>query len=413
MENERKRILSMVEKGTITASEALTLLEALEKEPKKESSSSYSTQEESKTSSQTHQQSGSSYSERHQEQKRSKKTDFPFNFEELFGGSKTGGSKSSAEKTKKSVNQSTEKLMDFMQTAFDKVKGMDLEFNMGPSLEFKHVFESENTELLDIEVSIANGKVTIRPWDEDFVRAECDVKVYRSEDQQKAVNQLKEQVVFETKFKKLRYLSDLKMIKLDTVLYVPKANYDRWDIRLFNGKFHGDGGNVNKVKVKTANGKIELSNMLVEKAELETANGGIEVTNARADYIDVDSVNGKVILEGAIDAVDAQSVNGKITVTTTSTTARKIDASTLAGAIEITVPDELSLDGTLKSNFGKFHVDFNDMDHVEEREEMMQRKLHFTRNREHASKLLLEADAKTGTISIHSSKGKSETKSDV
>ncbi|WP_404404772.1 DUF4097 family beta strand repeat-containing protein [Jeotgalibacillus malaysiensis] len=417
MENERKRILSMVEKGTITATEALTLLEALEKDGSKSTGDSASSAHKDTTYEQqsrsSHKTSSESHSQSHSESG-SQKKEFPFNLDEmindLFGTIEKKATEYKTEQTKKtSRQQQKDKLTDFVQTAFDKVKGLDLEFNMGPSLEFKHVFESEKAELIDIETSISNGKLTIRPWDEDFVRAECNVKVFRSDDELKAKQQLKDSVIFNTNFKKLRFVSDLKMMSLDTVLYVPKASYERWDIRLFNGKFQAEGGNVNKIKVRTANGKIELSNMLVEKAELETANGGINVENTRADLIEAESVNGKVNVEGALDEIDAQSVNGKIVCSTSSSSARRIEAKSLAGPIEINVPDSVSLDGTLRTNFGKLKVDFHEMDHLEEREEMMQRRLNFRKDRESASKLYITADAKTGSVTVKSYSKKNET----
>ncbi|MGD7043387.1 DUF4097 family beta strand repeat-containing protein [Jeotgalibacillus proteolyticus] len=396
MENERKRILNMVEKGTITATEALTLLEALEKQPNSSQSSSSaasSTSSSHTTSSHsTTGQTGSSSKDSYKD--RPKKKEFPFNLEDIFQ------TNSGRQTRNDSSSQSTDRIMDFVQNAFEKVKGMDLEFNMGPSLEFRHQFEVQENELQDIEISVANGKVEIKPWDENYVKAECDVKVYRSDDEAKAKNQIRESVVFNAQYKKLRFISDLKMIKLDTVIYVPRNSYDRWDIRLFNGKFHGDSANVNKIKVKTANGKIELANMLIERGELETANGGIEVKNTRADLIDAESVNGKVSIEGAVDEMDVQSLNGNIICRTSSTSARKIEAKTLAGSINLFVPNDASLDGTLKSNFGRFDINHREMDHVEEREELMQRKLHFTREKNDGSKLYLFADAKTGAVSV-------------
>ncbi|MBM7580091.1 DUF4097 family beta strand repeat-containing protein [Jeotgalibacillus terrae] len=423
MENERQRILSMVEKGTITASEALTLLEALEKDGSAKASADSRTSSESTTSSSTstHQEKTYEQQSRSSDQSReytdsgsSQKKEFPFNLDEmindLFGTIEKKSKEFKTEQNKKNTRQQQkDKLTDFVQTAFEKVKGLDLEFNMGPSLEFKHVFESEKAELIDLEASISNGKLTIRPWDEDFVRAECNVKVFRSDDEFKAKQQLKDSVIFNTNFKKLRFVSDLKMMSLDTVLYVPKANFERWDIRLFNGKFQAEGGNVNKVKVRTANGKIELSNMLIEKAELETANGGINVENTRADLIEAESVNGKVNVEGALDEIDAQSVNGKIVCSTSSSSARRIEAKSLAGPIEINVPETVSLDGTLRTNFGKLRVDFDQMDHVEEREEMMQRRLNFRKDREGASKLYITADAKTGAVTVKSYSKNRET----
>ncbi|KIL42939.1 DUF4097 family beta strand repeat-containing protein [Jeotgalibacillus campisalis] len=393
MENERKRILNMVEKGTITATDALTLLEALEKQPKSSQSSSHATSSTSHTTS--HSTGGyTSSSSTSSNQERPKKKEFPFNLEDIF-------QTNSHKQTKNdSSSQSTDRIMDFVQNAFDKVKGMDLEFNMGPSLEFKHQFEVHENELQDLEISVANGKVVVQPWDEDYVKAECDVKVYRSDDEPKAKKQILDSVIFKVQYNKLRFISDLKMIKLDTILYVPRNSYDRWDIRLFNGKFHGESANVNTVKVKTANGKVELSNMLIERAELETANGGIDVKNTRADLIDAESVNGKVSIEGAVDEIDAQSLNGNIVCRTSSTTARKIEAKTLAGSISLYVPDNVSLDGTLKSNFGRFDINHREMDHVEEREELMQRKLHFTRDKNDGSTLYLFADAKTGAVSV-------------
>jgi len=62
----------------------------------------------------------------------------------------------------------------------------------------------------------------------------------------------------------------------------------------------------------------------------------------------------------------------------------------------------------LKSNFGRFDVNHHDMDHIEEREELMQRKLHFTREKSGDTKLFLFADAKTGAVSVKPYEAKKE-----
>ncbi|MEW9502124.1 DUF4097 family beta strand repeat-containing protein [Jeotgalibacillus marinus] len=397
MGNERKRILSMVENGKITTKEALTLLESLEKEPIQNQSDSGTLETYSST-----QPSSSGHSSTPFSNEKRSKNEFPFNFDEIF-------QQKSSNKNPKSGGNSTDRIMDFFQNAFEKVKDIDIEFNMSPSLEFTHTFQAQATELLDVEVNVANGNVTIYPWDEDYVKAECNVKVYRSDDETKARHQLLESVIFDTQFKKLRFISDLKMTKLDTVLYVPKGSYERWDIRLFSGKFQSESANVDKVKVKTAIGKIELSNMLIERGELEAANGGIDVSNTRADSIDAESVNGKISVEGAIDEMEVQSVSGNIKCSTSSSSARKIEAKTIAGSISIFVPDSAGLDGILKSNFGRFDLNHRDMDHVEEREELMQRRIRFTRKRPKGTKLFLLADAKTGAVSVKPLESKKES----
>ena len=63
----------------------------------------------------------------------------------------------------------------------------------------------------------------------------------------------------------LRFFSRQKWIKLETVIHVPDKEYDKVDIRLFNGGIGGANLNVKQFKMKTANGKITLDNMNGER----------------------------------------------------------------------------------------------------------------------------------------------------
>jgi DUF4097 and DUF4098 domain-containing protein YvlB len=158
---ERKRILDMVKEGKLTVDEALNLLELLE--------------------------SGS--------QKQAGELSTSVQFEEA----------KKEETVNQKVHSAKDKLFDFVDTAFKKIKDFDLDLNFGQSVEVSHIFHHTDVFLKDMDIDVANGSVKIVPWDQKDVRIECEAKVYRVENQDKARQNFLKDVLFTIEGGKLRF----------------------------------------------------------------------------------------------------------------------------------------------------------------------------------------------------------------
>ena len=224
MKEERKRILNMVQEGKLTVDEALILIEELEKS--------------SKVMEEKHEQLVGDLSTFVQ-------------FEE-----------SKKEKSSHDQHQSTkDRIFDFVDAAVKKLKDLDLDFHFGKHLDLSHIFQQTDTNVKQIDIDIANGNVTMIPWDQKDIRVECMAQVYRFDTMEEAKKNFLKEVSFEVEGDILRFSSRQKWIKLETVIHVPDKEYDKADIRLFNGGIGGANLKVKQFKMKTANGKIALDNM--------------------------------------------------------------------------------------------------------------------------------------------------------
>ncbi|WP_064093038.1 DUF4097 family beta strand repeat-containing protein [Rossellomorea aquimaris] len=362
MNEERKRILDMVEKGTLTAQEALTLLEALDKKPD-------SSQEKSK--------------------------DFLDEFVSIFQDEKKSDKDGSYE-----TGKPKDKLLDFMNTALNKIKNFDFDFQWNQSVELSHVFQQANTNFEKIDIDVANGKVELIPWDGEEVRVECSAKVYRTEDREEARKQFMENTSFAVDGDTMYYSTQLKWMKVDSKLYIPKHHYKRISIRLFNGGLIANHLNVEDLRAKAANGKIRIDHLAAKKAEIETSNGAISILNVKAERVEAESINGKVHVEGDVLYSDVQSLNGNIVCALTGEKADTLHAKTVTGNVDLFVPENINIAGEAKSNLGGFKLELQGIDVLEEKNDVVQKHIRFNRKTDSLEKLHLFAETKTGSVLI-------------
>lgn len=365
MKEERKRILKMVEDGKLTVDEALSLLEELEKSTKT------------------------------MEQKQ----------EQLVNELSTVVQNDSGNTKKESKSQQTfhstkDKLFDFVDTAIKKIKDFDLDLNFGNHIDISHIFQQTEPNVKYIDIDVANGNVRVLPWDQKDVRVECEAQVFKGQTQEEAKEHFLKEITFEVREDRLYFLTNQKWIKLDTVVYIPEADYEQMEIRLFNGAIEGKDVSVKKVKVKTANGKITMDGIRGDEVEAETANGAIHFTRCKVADIEAETLNGAIKLQGDLRKAELQSFNGNIQCTLEDPNCEIIDAKTTTGAIEITVPAVVAVNGELKSNLGNFKVDLDSIQIVEEKSELIQKTMIFKSEKDTTDILRVYADTKTGSIAV-------------
>lgn len=369
MKEERKRILKMVEEGKLSVDEALMLMEELEK------------------AQQTMEQK--------QEQiihELSTAVQFEEAKKEDSGGAKYQSTK--------------EKIFEFVDSALKKLKDFDFDFNFGQSVEISHIFHHGDAILKDMDIDVANGSVKIAAWDQPDVRIECQAKVYRVENQDQARQNFLRDITFMVENQRLRFLTQQKWMKVDAVIFVPRAQYDHVRIRIFNGPITGSGLETGDLRVKTANGKIMLEQVHGKRAEVETANGKIDFLQSRFDEVEAETINGAIKLEGDFKKAEAEAFNGNITCNLSGNRCEWLHAKTTTGAIDLFVPEGLPVNGELKTNLGGFNLKLVGVQILEEKSEMVQKSLRF-QSINHPDKMLkIYADSKSGSITLNKSTDK-------
>lgn len=363
MNEEKKRILKMVEEGKVSAEEAFSLLQELEK------------------ASQT------------AEQKQAEIV------QELSTAVKFDEAKK--EETVHQKFQSTkEKIFEFMDSALKKLKDFDLDFNFGQSIEISHIFHQGDVFLKEMDFDLANGSLKLVPWSQNDVRIECQAKVYRVDNQDQARQNFLKDINFSVEGDKLRFTTQQKWMKVDAIAYVPQKQYEKMRLRIFNGPIQGEKLDVGNLRVKTANGKIDLSQVTGKKLEAETANGKIKIRQSQVDALEAETINGTIKLDGDFRSVETQSFNGNLTANVNGTRCQSISARATTGSIDIYVPEGNSVNGELKSNLGGFNILLDGIHITEEKNEVIQKLLRFQSINKTDSALTVIAETKTGSISV-------------
>ncbi|MFS0783632.1 DUF4097 family beta strand repeat-containing protein [Bacillus sp. 1P06AnD] len=360
MNEEKKRILKLVEEGKITSSEALTLLELLEQEQKQ--------------------------TEHKEKEIMNDVSTFVILDEE----------EKEDQKAQKKVSSAKDMILDFVDNVFNKVKDLDLNFSK--SIEISHIFHQTNTVFNEINIEVANGNMEFIIWDQPDVKVEVEAKVYRTEDMTEARKILLEEISFDIKDGKLYYIVGQKWMRVHTKMFLPKETYEKLKVRLFNGSITGEQLDVKQIKAKTANGKIAFTHLEGEEVDLDTANGNIDIQDFSVDTISCETLNGVIKSSGMFGKAEYETFNGGIFIDHFDEKASYIRAKSTTGSIKIIVPDVVRATGEVRANLGGLNVKMDGMNIVEEKTEVIQKILKF-KNNEQAT-LDIFADSKTGSITL-------------
>ncbi|MBB6445109.1 DUF4097 family beta strand repeat-containing protein [Bacillus benzoevorans] len=370
MNEQRKRILKMVEEGKLTVDEALVLLAELDK-------------------------STVSMEAKQDNLIKELSTFVQFDEKQKEGQKDTGW---------QGKNHSTkDKFFDFVDMAVKKLKDFDLDLNFGKHIEISHIFQQTDAFIKKMDIDVANGNITVIPWDQKDVRVECQVRVYRVDNQEQARMNFLKDVMFAIEGDCLRFSTGQKWMKLNAVLYIPQTDYEKIKIRMFNGNIDSRQLDVKKFRVKTANGKILMDEIKSSIIEAETANGAISFNNCVAADMEAETINGAITINGDFRKVELQSFNGDVECKVFGNRCEWIDAKTTTGGILLAVPEGAAVNGELKSNLGNFKVDVEGIQIVEEKSELIQKNLTFKSVKDAPNKIHLFADSKTGVIKISKS----------
>lgn len=385
MQNERQRILELVEKGTISAQEAITLLEALEQPGK---STQHVMNDVSKETQSFSNEKEPLFEEKSKDGDK-KKDDFMKYFQDEM------------QDFRKDLTQIGSLFMDMMNTAVKKVKEFDVASPFGDKIEFTHTEEVVAANVDNIIVELPNGNFSLESSEGETIQVICKVKApLMNESEEETRNHFLEQFVVKEEEQSLRILSQLKLVQVNVKVLVPKDKLEKLSVRLMNGSVSLQDTEFEELKVKTLNGAIKGTKFNFGKAEVDSSNGSIELTNVRGKDLEAETLNGRVYLDGALDEVEAKSVNGHVVVTTCSTNSSKIKAQTVAGAVELYVPRTISLSGKVVTNFGKVDVGIQDVSKMESQDQFLSKVVRFDKEVENANRLFIEGESKTGAVLV-------------
>ncbi|MEB1808830.1 MAG: DUF4097 domain-containing protein [Bacillaceae bacterium] len=364
---ERKMILKMIEDGKITAEEGLKLLNALQQDEPKEMKEKKATEEKQQTAL-------------------SERVDWD--------------SKRQSRRTYRQTSGASI-LTGFIENAIQKIKDLDLDFNFGPYVEIEHIFHHKHFTGKELDFSLENGSVTLIPWEEQDIRVECKAKVYRARDAEEGRQTFLQETVFEGREDRVKFYSKVKTIKIQATCYIPREYYNSIKVYTFNGHIKGENLQGGKLETKVVNGSVQLSDVESKKLYAETVNGPVDISASHNEWCEVKTMNGAITLEGKNIDVSVETVNGAIRYRLDEVAEPcYADLKATTGSIDVSLPDDLRVEGKLETNVGGFTCDLNGLEIVEEKKDFVQKTLSFIANKECSPRFKLEAETNTGSIQI-------------
>ncbi len=375
-------ILRMLDEGRITSSEAIDLLKAIGEntdDVEQQAKAEEPTKQEVKTSATQKQ-----------------------------GYQDQTYSKTEQQKTEQKTNQSTsskvESTISRFSSLFDRVvnklKESDFDFNFGQSIEVDHVFQENEVDISKIRAQITNGGIKLHPWEEQSVRVECAASVFRTQSVEEAKSYFMKNVHFTTENGQLQLMVDENRMKVHADVYVPAKQYEEIHLRTSNGAISLEELKTKSMTIRTSNGAVSLDRVKGDSLTSSTSNGKIKLENSEWDKVDLETLNGAIRLNGKYEKVEAETLNGSITFILDEALPGEASFKTVAGKIELLVPDSLRINGNLKATIGNLNCYLDKVKVHKESKDVVQKRMEFIANEEAENTYKIEAEAKTGSISI-------------
>lgn len=383
MQDERKRILDLVEKGVISATEALDLLEKIEAEKRaaEQPQQPFTTKEkQEKEHASNDKEEPFSFEEEKSEKQQSDKTDQEF-IDEL----------------KKDFTQFSSKFMDMFTTAVTKVREFDF---TGEKRQFTKRYDLGSETIQNVSAKVPNGSFEIVESSTGDAYVEVEVVptlLVRSEDVEADFEGM---FTAENDHGTVRITNHSRTYRTNVTLFLPKKVYQQVTADLSNGHFIVKHFAFDEIKVASLNGKVKIVETTARKMELETSNGTIDVIDSAGNDIEVESTNGSVTVSGAFKKMQGSTVNGAVNLKTTDANAELMKAQTAAGSIDIQVPEAASLSGKLSSNIGQINVQLEDVQHVNSQEQMLSKSARFEKKVDDLEPLEIKAETRAGSIVV-------------
>ncbi|SES70567.1 DUF4097 and DUF4098 domain-containing protein YvlB [Salinibacillus kushneri] len=365
MEQERKRILKLIEEGKLSAEEAEELLQALE--------------------------------DAEQVKEKGDKTQSSIPGTVVYEDE----GQNRQESTHSTRQSSTkEKIFDFIDATVEKIKKTDFDFNFGPYKQVSHIFQYPNTSISSFLMDIENGSVEVQTWDEPDIRIECKAKVYKVDNQEQAKEMLLKELSAQVESQQLKVILDTKKMKADFRIWIPEHIYQASSIKIFNGSINLRDLNVPELKVKTSNGKINLQNMTGEKWDIKSVNSNIRAENVTGRECEIETLNGSIYVDGEWEEIESQVINGSIKGYLRGMETKNAYFKSTTGSISLFVPTDKSVDGELKSSIGNVQCYLPNHRLVSSEKEVLKKSMHFETDG-NTPTLYLEAETKTGKVNVN------------
>lgn len=287
----------------------------------------------------------------------------------------------------------------FSDTMNDNVEWKDIKMKVPgvATTKFEHEFNYPNPQASLIDVKVANGTVVFKTWDQEDVRVEAKIKLYGKMAGDSPMEAFLERSDIDVDDETISFQVPNKRVKADLTFYLPKRTYDHVSVKLLNGNVLVEELTAKDVYTKSTNGTITFKKIDATMLEIEGVNGEIKVLEGTILDNIIETVNGDVSISAAPESLSVSLINGDIRITAKEKTLRRVEAGSANGNIKLALPNDLGVEGQVKTNLGSINSRLTDIEVVREKKDRGNQQLHFRRVLEE-SMAQINASTTTGSI---------------
>ncbi len=287
----------------------------------------------------------------------------------------------------------------FSDTMNDNVEWKDIKMKVPgvATTKFEHEFNYPNPQASLIDVKVANGTVVFKTWDKEDVKVEAKIKLYGKMAGDSPMEAFLERSDIDVDDETISFQVPNKRVKADLTFYLPKRTYDHVSVKLLNGNVLVEELTAKDVYTKSTNGTITFKKIDATMLEIEGVNGEIKVLEGTILDNIIETVNGDVSISAAPESLSVSLINGDIRITAKEKTLRRVEASSANGNIKLALPNDLGVEGQVKTNLGSINSRLTDIEVVREKKDRGNQQLHFRRVLEE-SMAQINASTTTGSI---------------
>ncbi|GAA0359844.1 daptomycin-sensing surface protein LiaX [Alkalibacterium iburiense] len=281
-------------------------------------------------------------------------------------------SKEWSEAVKKTVQQAsesevTQSVRSTIESALENFDWKNINVKL-PTLATKDfnrewTFEESTATILDIK--LANGKLVVKPSEDDTIRLSAKGKLYGRMDESTPAESFDARSTISVDDDKLVVHIPNKRIYADVELYLPKRTYDYVSINMLNGKLKTKDLTVKDIYAKSTNGEINFENLEATMLEAKGSNGTISISNGDLKDLLASSVNGSIVYQGSVESADLSTTNGEVKVTLTNENLIRLTGTTVNGNVKLAIPKGVAMEGKAKTTFGKVKSRLSDVEPIE------------------------------------------------
>lgn len=287
----------------------------------------------------------------------------------------------------------------FSDTMNDNVEWKDIKMKVPgvATTKFEHEFNYPNPQASLIDVKVANGTVVFKTWDQEDVKVEAKIKLYGKMAGDSPMEAFLERSDIDVDDETISFQVPNKRVKADLTFYLPKRTYNHVSVKLLNGNVLVEELTAKDVYTKSTNGTITFKKIDATMLEIEGVNGEIKVLEGTILDNIIETVNGDVSISAAPESLSVSLINGDIRITAKEKTLRRVEASSANGNIKLALPNDLGVEGQVKTNLGSINSRLTDIEVVREKKDRGNQQLHFRRVLEE-SMAQINASTTTGSI---------------